>query len=208
VHLIQCIDHITENYSLITTFIQINQAISIPQFHAISKVVQLCCRVRGFKHVMKQFPHEVSHLELCLILLRAQVRIYYAILSCTIQYSAILYCTLLCSALPLSTRIYSKNAQDSVPYCAVLFCTILYTLCYTALYCTILNYLGKACPALPCSETESNFNVVKSYLQCVIVCAVVSCSEYEVLLLYEADLQVIWVYFPSATSERDQQQIF
>lgn len=45
----------------------------IPQFHAICKVVQLCCRIRGFKHVMKLFPHEVSHLELCLMLLRAQV---------------------------------------------------------------------------------------------------------------------------------------
>lgn len=48
------------------------QILEIPQFHAICKVVQLCCRVRGYKHVMKLFPHEVSHLELCLILLRAQ----------------------------------------------------------------------------------------------------------------------------------------
>ena len=32
-----------------------------PQFHALCKIVQLCCRVRGYKHVMKLFPHEVSH---------------------------------------------------------------------------------------------------------------------------------------------------
>ena len=51
------------------------QKIDIPQFDAVCKVVQLCCRVRGYKHVMKLFPHEVSHLELCLLLLRAQVRI-------------------------------------------------------------------------------------------------------------------------------------
>ena len=42
------------------------------QFHALCKIVQLCCRVRGYKHVMKSFPHEVSHLELCLSLIRAQ----------------------------------------------------------------------------------------------------------------------------------------
>ena len=43
-----------------------------PQFHALCKIIQLCCRVRGYKHVMKLFPHEVSHLELCLSLIRAQ----------------------------------------------------------------------------------------------------------------------------------------
>jgi hypothetical protein len=42
------------------------------QFHMLCKVIQLFCRVRGYKHVMKLFPHEVFHLEMCLSLLRAQ----------------------------------------------------------------------------------------------------------------------------------------
>lgn len=32
-------------------------------FDCICRVIQLVCRVRGFKHVVKLFPHEVSHLE-------------------------------------------------------------------------------------------------------------------------------------------------
>ena len=68
-------------------------------FHAISQCIQLLCRVRGFKHVLKYFPvsmsmtlfvvrnhysyfslvslyfsqHEVLHLELCVMMLRLQV---------------------------------------------------------------------------------------------------------------------------------------
>ena len=60
-------------HTLLTIWITVLQAIRFPQFHAICKIVQLLCRVRGFKHVMKLFPHEVSHLEMCLLLLRAQV---------------------------------------------------------------------------------------------------------------------------------------
>lgn len=30
------------------------------------------CRVRGYKHVVKQFPHEVSHIEACMRMLRFQ----------------------------------------------------------------------------------------------------------------------------------------
>lgn len=39
----------------------------------ICQCIQLLCRVRGYKHVIQYFPHEVSHLELCVNLLRRQV---------------------------------------------------------------------------------------------------------------------------------------
>lgn len=42
-------------------------------FNGMCKVVQLICRVRGFKHVVKHFPHNVANLELCLVLLQKQV---------------------------------------------------------------------------------------------------------------------------------------
>ena len=45
-------------------------------FHAICMCIQLLCRVRGFKHVLKYFPHEVRHLELCVIMLRLQVQFH------------------------------------------------------------------------------------------------------------------------------------
>jgi hypothetical protein len=35
-------------------------------------VLQLLCRVRGYKHVVKLFPHEVSHIEACMRLLGCQ----------------------------------------------------------------------------------------------------------------------------------------
>lgn len=46
------------------------------QFHAICKVLQLFCRIRGYKHVIKFFPHEVSHIEMCMFALRSQVSPY------------------------------------------------------------------------------------------------------------------------------------
>ena len=75
-HLSEMLTPMTESMIKIATDVAADRSLAsnIPQFHAICKVVQLCCRVRGYKHVMKTFPHEVSHLELCLILLRAQVR--------------------------------------------------------------------------------------------------------------------------------------
>jgi hypothetical protein len=48
------------------------QRIMVPQVHAVCKVLRLLCKVRGFKHVYKLFPHEVHHFEVCLFLLRAQ----------------------------------------------------------------------------------------------------------------------------------------
>jgi hypothetical protein len=78
-HLSEMLTPITDRMLQISTAVALDsnrtslfQKLEIPQFDAICKVVQLCCRVRGYKHVMKLFPHEVSHLELCLILLRAQ----------------------------------------------------------------------------------------------------------------------------------------
>jgi hypothetical protein len=46
---------------------------SLTHLHAVSKVIHLICRVRGFKHVTKLFPHEVAHFELCITLLKLQV---------------------------------------------------------------------------------------------------------------------------------------
>lgn len=42
-------------------------------FHNICQTVQLLCRVRGFKNILKYFTHEVSHLEMCLYMLGMQV---------------------------------------------------------------------------------------------------------------------------------------
>ena len=42
--------------------------------HEVCKVLHLISRVRGFKHVVKLFPHEVSNLETCLSLLKTQDR--------------------------------------------------------------------------------------------------------------------------------------
>ena len=47
---------------------------SMHHLHAICKVLHLISRVRGFKHVVKLFPHEVSNLETCLSLLKTQDR--------------------------------------------------------------------------------------------------------------------------------------
>eukprot|EP01041_Mallomonas_annulata_P002638 gene2638-5176_t len=44
------------------------------QFSSTCKTLQLFCRVRGFKHVVKHFPHEVNQLEPCMYLLRCQDR--------------------------------------------------------------------------------------------------------------------------------------
>lgn len=43
------------------------------QFLLVCESIQLLCRVRGFKHVLKHFPHEVSHLELCVNTIQCQV---------------------------------------------------------------------------------------------------------------------------------------
>ena len=42
---------------------ELNGIIGDKHFDGICSVVQLICRVRGYKHVLKLFPHEVSHLE-------------------------------------------------------------------------------------------------------------------------------------------------
>lgn len=41
--------------------------------HYICKATYSLCRVVGYKYVLKHFPHEVNHLEECLILLSKQV---------------------------------------------------------------------------------------------------------------------------------------
>ena len=44
------------------------------QLHLCCKVIQLLCRIRGHKYVMKHLPHEVRHIEVCMFLLNKQVR--------------------------------------------------------------------------------------------------------------------------------------
>jgi hypothetical protein len=44
--------------------------------HVICKVLQLLCRVRGFKHTIKHFPHKVNHLEMCMNILLKQVILF------------------------------------------------------------------------------------------------------------------------------------
>jgi hypothetical protein len=44
------------------------------ELDAVCKVLRLISRVRGFKHVVKLFPHEVAHLEACLSVLKTQDR--------------------------------------------------------------------------------------------------------------------------------------
>jgi len=45
----------------------------VTQFLLVCECIQLLCRVRGFKHVLKHFPHEVSHLELCVGMVQCKV---------------------------------------------------------------------------------------------------------------------------------------
>lgn len=52
-----------------------SKTVEMRQFHAVCKTIQLIARVRGYKHVMKLFPHEVSHLEICYSLLCKKVEI-------------------------------------------------------------------------------------------------------------------------------------
>jgi hypothetical protein len=70
------------------------QKLDTPQLHAICKVIQLICRVRGFKHVNKVLPHEVSHLEICLFLLRSQDRADYD--TWQTRYVLLLWLNILC----------------------------------------------------------------------------------------------------------------
>ena len=41
---------------------------TMSHFHAICSCLYIVCRVRGYKHVSKHFPHEVSQLENCILL--------------------------------------------------------------------------------------------------------------------------------------------
>jgi len=60
----------------------------------VCKVLHLISRVRGFKHVVKLFPHEVSNLEPCLSLLRTQDRCDYS--NWETRYVFLMWLCLLC----------------------------------------------------------------------------------------------------------------
>ena len=47
---------------------------TMSHFHATCSCLYIVCRVRGYKHVSKHFPHEVSQLENCILLLQIQNR--------------------------------------------------------------------------------------------------------------------------------------
>jgi hypothetical protein len=60
------IDPLTEKLLNIIESDKVNMwanVVNNKHFDSICRVIQLICRVRGFKHVVKLFPHEVSHLE-------------------------------------------------------------------------------------------------------------------------------------------------
>jgi hypothetical protein len=61
----------TNSYDVLWLF---GQRMESKQFHAICKVLQLFCRVRGYKYIIKFFPHEVSHVEVCMVALQSQDR--------------------------------------------------------------------------------------------------------------------------------------
>lgn len=42
-------------------------------FHRVCKMIQLLSRVRGYKRILKFFPHEVKHVEMCWLSLLKQV---------------------------------------------------------------------------------------------------------------------------------------
>ena len=62
--------------------------------HRLCKIIHLLCRVRGYKHVIKLFPHEAEHLEPCLILLRHQKQSDYS--NWETRYSLLLWLSILC----------------------------------------------------------------------------------------------------------------
>lgn len=67
------IDPLTERMLAIIEQERANMWVNVvgsKHFDSICRVIQLICRVRGFKHVLKLFPHEVSHLEPTLSILR------------------------------------------------------------------------------------------------------------------------------------------
>ena len=45
---------------------------AIQHVHCLCKLLYVICKVAGFKHVMKVFPHEVIHLEKCYIYMLQQ----------------------------------------------------------------------------------------------------------------------------------------
>lgn len=53
---------------------------SLTTFHRAGRMLQLLCRVRGYKRILKFFPHEVKHIELCWVSLSKQVS------SCCVSY--------------------------------------------------------------------------------------------------------------------------
>eukprot|EP00981_Chlorochromonas_danica_P003320 scaffold644_cov168-Ochromonas_danica.AAC.12 len=60
------------NQSLITYLLQDKADRDESYLLDICKFIQVCCRVRGFKHIAKHLPHEVHQLEPCCALLAEQ----------------------------------------------------------------------------------------------------------------------------------------
>ena len=58
----------------LNTIVDAGDDFDVYQLHLCCKVIQLLCRIRGHKYVMKHLPHEVRHIEVCMFLLNKQVR--------------------------------------------------------------------------------------------------------------------------------------
>ena len=58
----------------LNTVVDAGDKFNVYQLHLCCKVIQLLCRIRGHKYVMKHLPHEVRHIEVCMFLLNKQVR--------------------------------------------------------------------------------------------------------------------------------------
>lgn len=88
----------------------------VPQLNGLCKVFQLLCRVRGYKHVMKQLPHGVESLELCFNLL--QQKKYFQYDNWETKYVLLLWLRMLClipfDICAMDSSI-AENMQETTP---------------------------------------------------------------------------------------------
>jgi hypothetical protein len=87
------------------------------RLHIVCRVLQLICRVRGHKHVSKFFPHEVFHLEGCLLLLQAQDKTEHT--TWETRYVLLLWLTVLClipfDICSLDSSMQEHTTTDATP---------------------------------------------------------------------------------------------
>lgn len=107
----------------------------IPQMNVLCKIFQIVCRVRGYKHVMKQLPHNVEYLEPCYYLLKNESNLEwetkYVLLLwlrmlclipfdiCSIDSSVTMNTTTDMSTVITSNNFEGKLVNNIVNYCAM-----------------------------------------------------------------------------------------